>query len=348
MIIDQQPISNGVFYGQSKLAYAVSDANYTDTGFKYVAEIYIWNGVVGSLPANPTYTLYRTPNTAGSGIFEINGLLPYSFETEVVLNIAIVFNYTNDAGGSGADVQSDTVFAMDGYADYSGALNAAISIPPIGLLLTNSSPVQFNELESYYAVRGANTAKIIFYDSGKVNIGSQSFTASVVNTDDIIQGFFIPASTVKYLRLADSGETSFSQYYDVEKLTECKYELITVSFFNRYGVPDNLVFEGKRTDQKSFVRNRFNRTNADYSGSSLTKDTELGNYAISSVKANSSLVLNTGYKSEDNAVAELFRSHRVFIDSNPYIIKDSSFTVKTKLNDKLINYTIMLEAAYDD
>ena len=47
----------------------------------------------------------------------------------------------------------------------------------------------------------------------------------------------------------------------------------------------------------------------------------------------------------------LFQSENVWIRENnqtlPIKIKDSSFTYKTHLNDKLVNYTVQFEYAFD-
>lgn len=48
---------------------------------------------------------------------------------------------------------------------------------------------------------------------------------------------------------------------------------------------------------------------------------------------------------------QLFQSEDIWIrDENktlPVVVKDSSFTYKTSLNDKLVNYTVQFEFAFD-
>jgi len=66
-----------------------------------------------------------------------------------------------------------------------------------------------------------------------------------------------------------------------------------------------------------------------------------------------SLTLNTGFLRDEynETMRQLFQSEDIWIrDENktlPVVVKDSSFTYKTSLNDKLVNYTVQFEFAFD-
>ena len=53
----------------------------------------------------------------------------------------------------------------------------------------------------------------------------------------------------------------------------------------------------------------------------------------------------------NETMRQLFQSEDIWIrDENktlPVVVKDSSFTYKTSLNDKLVNYTVQFEFAFD-
>ena len=66
-----------------------------------------------------------------------------------------------------------------------------------------------------------------------------------------------------------------------------------------------------------------------------------------------SITLNTGFLKEEynETIRQLMQSEDIWITEGtttlPVAVKDSSFTYKTKLNDKLVNYTVQFDYAFD-
>ena len=77
------------------------------------------------------------------------------------------------------------------------------------------------------------------------------------------------------------------------------------------------------------------------------------NTSSQDVTSRKSLTLNTGFLKEEynETIRQLMQSEDVWIrDGNitlPVSVKDSSFSYKTHLNDKLVNYTVQFDYAFD-
>jgi len=129
-------------------------------------------------------------------------------------------------------------------------------------------------------------------------------------------------------------------------LCEIKYTPVKVSFINKPGVIQDLVFFKKREDS-------FNTTQQDFKANILRNGTYLphtGRKQIINKQASAKLKLSTGfYPEEFNEVfKQLQYSTNYWIDDEPAILTGSNFAFKTSVNDKLINYSFDFEYANPD
>jgi hypothetical protein len=129
-------------------------------------------------------------------------------------------------------------------------------------------------------------------------------------------------------------------------LCEIKYTPVKVSFINKFGVIQDLVFFKKREDS-------FNTTQQDFKANILRNGTYLphtGQKQIINKQASAKLKLSTGfYPEEFNEVfKQLQYSINYWIDDEPAILTGSNFAFKTSVNDKLINYSFDFEYANPD
>jgi len=129
-------------------------------------------------------------------------------------------------------------------------------------------------------------------------------------------------------------------------LCEIKYTPVKVSFINKFGVIQDLVFFKKREDS-------FNTTQQDFKANILRNGTYLphtGKKQIINKQASAQVKLNTGfYPEEFNEVfKQLQYSTNYWIDDEPAILTGSNFAFKTSVNDKLINYSFDFEYANPD
>jgi len=140
-----------------------------------------------------------------------------------------------------------------------------------------------------------------------------------------------------------------SQTINVQSVEACKYEPIKLTFINRYGALQDIIFFKRSERSMEVEKESYSRSFAlDYYNNGYTSRHQKNDMNITSMD---SVTLNSGYYPE--AYNEVFKEMMlscavwVYMDnkSYPVTIKDSEFLFKTSLNEKLINYTVNLEIA---
>ncbi len=140
----------------------------------------------------------------------------------------------------------------------------------------------------------------------------------------------------------------------VTKLTvinesECKFTPYKITFINKYGTLQDIWFF-KRTNETLTTKTEKFKKNI-ISGASYN----ISNHQDKTLTKNGKekLTLNTGYYPEayNEVFKEMQLSEDCWIEINsqtlPIQVTSSSFAYKTQLNDKIINYTIEIEFAFD-
>lgn len=143
---------------------------------------------------------------------------------------------------------------------------------------------------------------------------------------------------------------------------ECKNPSYKVSFLNKFGVMQDIWFTAKRTDSMSSKREQYKRTKLDTSNGV--------NYSISAHQnvylenqGKEKITMNTGFihHSYNEVIKQLLVSEYVFIQDKsrrspsnaseflaiPLNLSSSDVGIKTRRNDKLIEYTLEFEADSD-
>jgi len=133
----------------------------------------------------------------------------------------------------------------------------------------------------------------------------------------------------------EGNETRQTLKYN--QINECKHTPVKVSFINRFGVIQDLVFFKKRIDSIDTDKESY-KTNVLQQGNYYP---HIGQNQTIRKESKRSVTLNSGfYPEEFNTVFEqLQNSLHYWIDDEPAVLDGSSFNVKTRVNDKLINYT---------
>ena len=131
---------------------------------------------------------------------------------------------------------------------------------------------------------------------------------------------------------------------------ECKYPTNKLIFKNKLGVEEDLWFFKKSTHNISTKRESYRaNTLPNY----LTGGLSQHSHASYNVNGKKTMTLNTGFIPESfkENIKQLMLSEKVWImvgdDKLPITIKDSDMELKTSINEKLINYEIEIEFAYD-
>ena len=148
------------------------------------------------------------------------------------------------------------------------------------------------------------------------------------------------------LKFEDIFGIQTRQPFAFSELCEPKYTPVKVSFINRFGVIQDLVFFKKRVDS-------YSTSEEDYKANIINNGEvypHLGQRRIYNKEAKASLKISSGFYPEsfNTVFKQLLYSEMYWIDDEPAILTDSKWTEKTKVNDKLINYDFDFDFANDD
>lgn len=135
----------------------------------------------------------------------------------------------------------------------------------------------------------------------------------------------------------------------VDNIEECKYQPYKVTFVNKFGALQDLWFFKRSNEVLSTKKEDFKRNiivNGAY-------DTSRHQQKILTKNGTEKLTLNTGFYPE--VYNEVFKQMQLSEDcwieienkTLPINVASSSLNYKTHLNDKLINYTIEIDFAFD-
>jgi len=160
----------------------------------------------------------------------------------------------------------------------------------------------------------------------------------------------------------DAAETSVtlrSQTIAIERLECSKYTPIKVLFLNKWGAIQELWFQTKTVDTLNTTSENYQKSLVTFATSNTaTIDTTQHNIKTYNKQGKGKIRLSSGYYPEftNEWFEELLLSEYVWIRKQNYAqaektipvkVVTSSFTRKTQLNDRLIEYTIDFEEAFD-
>tara|TARA_A100001011_G_scaffold153175_1_gene161627 strand:+ start:411 stop:1400 length:990 start_codon:yes stop_codon:yes gene_type:complete len=315
-------------------------------------EIYIYSGTAGSYTSSDLkYTLDKDLISGQTNIiFEIGNLVrdylthdfnnDYASVTKWVSVVKKLFDTNTDLEFESGSSTVTNFIALDGFGTFEDEINPQLS--------TNALISADN---IYIPENTAGRFPIFAEGVGKVVIDSSTTQITDSgNSNQKIQYITIPANT-STIQVFDTDDTTLRKTITVNNVCEPKYTSFKVTFVNKFGAYEDIYFFKKTTETFS-VTDETHKTNS-INTSSVTYPTYNGQQQRYNVNAKTSLQMNTGFIKEDatKTIEELFLSENVYIrfDSKtlPIIPKSKSFVHKTSLNDKLINYTIDFEFAFN-
>ena len=291
------------------------------------------------------YSLIKNVRKSTTVNFDISELARdyldiYYTSNYVPQEIAITTTLTNYSGlnATGSVVGSVTSFVdkgFEGYGYYEENTNPTL---PSSNYLISKNP-DTNEVQLYYP---------------KSIAGVSAFTGKVPQTI---------SSVIQVISFAQGATAIGGSYPSTIKRIECtKYGSgKKIIFINRYGVQQDLWFFLKETKTLA-------RQNENYKASTLTYPTtnNPATYSISdapnktfNTTAKQTFTLSSGYypQGANNFFEELLLSEYVWYERInkisgadeviPVKVKKSSIQFKTSVNDRLIEYTIDFEEAFD-
>ena len=286
-----------------------------------------------------------------------------------------------DSSNDEVENDSETTIAFDGYSYFEeqGAdeSNVMITNRELFVLEDNTFRVPI--------YTGIGSPTIIFYKDGEI-IASETFGYDQDSSNQIkyvsIYGDDVNWDTFEERVLEDGGvdfessvclQSFFNNYsigavdkievsasgqkietIKVNVLEECKYEPKKVTFINKFGALQDMYFFKKAVEmmtiEKESYKSNILNSNFEYSRSShVNRDFN--------IIGKESVTLSSGFLSEEynEVFKQMMLSEKVWVTNVtegveqvlPINVKTSDITYKTSLNDKLVEYTIEFDKAYD-
>ena len=314
-------------------------------------EIYIYTGTSGSYSSTDLkYTLQKQIiSTETKIVFEfaelVRDYLNMTFNNDYTSNtvwVKTVATLIDDSGVTftyGSPV-TNTYLAMDGYGYFEESINPQCSTD--ALITTNTIYIPEN-----------TAGKLPLYAPGVGKIIIDSTTTQITdtgNSNQKIQYATIPANSSE-IKVYDTDDTTLKKTITIENVCEPKFSVFKITFVNKHGAFED-VYMFKKTVESFSVTDENYKSNI-IDNSTVTYNTYKSQQTRYNVNAQSKIKLNTGYILEDanSTIEELFLSRNVWIrfenKTLPVGPTSKEFTFKTSLNDKLINYTINFEFAFN-
>jgi hypothetical protein len=153
----------------------------------------------------------------------------------------------------------------------------------------------------------------------------------------------------------DTDAGSAAHIIKVRNLDCSIYDPIRVTFVNKYGALQDLWFDKKSVNSIEVQSNDYKASVMDFS-SSPTYDTSAHQNRVLDLVGKESITMNTGYIDEsfNEVFRQLMLSEQVWMtrltdteEVLPLRPRTQSLQFKTRTNDKLVNYTVEFDFAFD-
>jgi len=125
---------NDISFARSPILFGIYDANFTDAGFRYICNVYVWQGLIGDKPSSPNYYLEKYPSPNGAASFNVQSLAKdyfikpqythsnYDDTANMYCWISVDLNIISDSG-TGTAVVLDPIICFNGYNKYLEGVN---------------------------------------------------------------------------------------------------------------------------------------------------------------------------------------------------------------------------------
>jgi hypothetical protein len=284
-----------------------------------------------------------------------------------------------NGGGSSLGTTSTDYIAFDGYGYFEDAINPELSRT---YLQSNNTIFRLDDQNVRVPVFTEDTDSVTYFYKGVEK--RTDLISSSTNTNGQIEYITVSGSdntdTYQQRVLADGGTLELTECLDafldsidiglvdelyinsdsgtqiVKIITEpcSKYEPYKVTFVNKFGALQDIWFTLKSTESLNTKGETYKSNVVDFG--TLTYDTYKPQVAQYNKLGKESITLNTNYLSEEynEVIKQLMMSEQVWLTKLTdeelvlgIIPKTQSVTYKTSLNDRLVQYTVDFDYAFD-
>ena len=206
-----------------------------------------------------------------------------------------------------------------------------------------------------------NTNQKIQYIYSYVNSDTDTYQERVLNDNGTLEEsicldkFLRNVDTSPVDKIIINSDTS-SEVVEIRTLDCSIYDPIKVTFVNKYGALQDLWFDKKSVNSINVQSNDYKASVMDFS-STPTYDTSAHQNRVLDLVGKESITMNTGYIDEEynEVFRQLMLSEQVWMtrltETEEQVLplrpKTQSLQFKTRTNDKLVNYTVEFDFAFD-
>jgi len=263
-------------------------------------------------------------------------------------------------------ITTNTYLAQEGYNKFKEGVN--YTTEPVAMI--TGTHFEYHKGSTLtIPVNVERVSQVEYIGANGITVGTDTFTDNGNQNQKIQYSQFANTTVKDVARVKVTYDTTSFITILTTEIEECKYPVNKITFVNRWGAMQDLFFFKKSVDSlesrsESFNRSIFEARNVvlspPESGTDCDESITYNTYSTTAhakktfnANATESVVLNTGFVNElmNPYFEELMVSEYIWLtDSSaniyPVNLKDSSFTKKTSLNDRLINYTMNFEKAF--
>jgi len=308
-------------------------------------DLRIWDGdLVTDRPTAITYEINKKALTGTSTeiVFEISSLIRDYFNHNRDAYVDALTSFadclwvevellTIDTAGLNP-VTTSTYLAVDGYGEFSEGYNPDFTYGEDEIVINDGVDIR---LPIHVGADAADS--VLFYLDGVLK-ATQTLTDTDVSNNKLE---YVTQSQATFyvdnIKIKD-GVTVLKSI-DVVNQSGCKYPTKEVKFYGKNGGLQVFYMFAKSAEKLDVKRESYKK--------------ELGyNYSLEkhqtkdfNVSGREMITLNSDWipESQNAIVKQLLLSEFIWVDDVPVNIKSSSLDYKTKVNDKLINYTLEFE-----
>lgn len=258
-------------------------------------------------------------------------------------DITVTYSYI---GGEYTETFNTNYLAFDGYGYYTDGANPELS----RTLLQSNTDIYVESGKRVQVPVYTDVVDFVeFYSNGVLQ--SRITISSSLNSNAQIK-YAGTTATVDEIRVLSGSDTETINVY---QLDECKFTPYKVTFVNKFGALQNIYFFKKsiqsiNTTTETYRASVFNRE-------SLMYDIQDHQYREFSKQGRESITMNTGFISQEynEVIKQLMLSEQVWVTQEvdgvstilPMNLKSQSLQYKTRVNDKLIDYTLDFDYSFD-
>ena len=336
--------------------------------------LYIWEGLSSDTKIL-RYTIKK--DVVGSNsyvVFEISELIRDFLVTEYgnySTNAIWVYYRVDKLGLNDSLIEyilSSNMLAVDGYGYFDEGVNPQLSQQ----LLQSNTILYYNEGQDIIfpiwaeflpeinvsSGGGANIDWNVVEDFWQLYDVSWGFDFVQItdngNTDQKIQ--YVRVSSSEELADGDTititSETGGTTVITLEEVCEPKYQPLNVIFYNKFGALQNIWFFKKSVTTLGTTSENY-KANVINFESDPTYSTTSPQYQVFNKQGRENIRCSTGFIDEqyNEVIKQLMLSEQVWIDNGtdvlPVAVASNSLEFKKGVNDKLIDYTIEFQYAFD-